>query len=1056
MKISNIAVNRPVTVAVLTVLLLAIAAFMVPDLSLEMMPDVEPPMVAVLTSFNGAGPVEVEQSVTEVLEKQLTNVSGLDSMTSTSSFDSSVIMLEFGFDQDLDEAVVDIRDALDVVENYLPDGADSPVIYQFDINGESIMRLVMEGEETADKLKELAEDIVQPRLERINGVASADITGGETRAARVDLSLNRLEAYGITASDIINALSNQNLQMSGGTLTANGMEYDLKIDERFTSIEDIARTVVATLNPELSVNESVNRSSVVRLEDVADVYSGTEDIENYFYINGNPGISVEVTNESDTNTIQIADAVIEALPSINAELPEGITVSVLYNNTTYIDSVLSQVYSSAWQGIILAVIILFLFLRSWRSTMIIGVSIPVSIVITLMLMYFFNITLNMMSLTGLILGLGMIVDNSIVILENIHQYRERGAKLRASAILGSQEMNNSITASTLTTLCVFLPIIIWKDGLQFVGDFFTDMIFTVVISLIVSYFTAVALVPALASRFIKLYSSRQRPIRNRFLASLERFGANTLSNIEHGYRRGLEFVLKNRLMIVTVVVVTLIFSVVSLSSLGISLMPSDSSDDTVTVSIEMPVGTTLERTQSTVLQFKDIIEEEVPEYEDLIISIGDTGSRRASGSYVGSIQILLPELENQTVSAPEVQEILRPFTTSIPDTEITFDSGRNFGTSDPVDVVVYSDDIDLASDTAAEIRDLMKEHIPQIVDPVTDLDEGMPEYRISIDKDRAAAYGLSVNEIATVINGLVDGSTPETYWEGTTELDIVVQLAEEDRTNLMDLDSLFISTSSGAKIALSNLASYTLQTGLSDINREDETRAVHVTADLVEGFGSTEAVTLIESVLEEYLILPDGVTYDFSGDRRDIKDMIPTLITVFIVALLMIFAVMAAQFESLVDPFIILFSIPLLIIGVVGVYFITGEVFSMFSVIGMVVLMGIVVNNGIVMVDYMNLLRKRGLPLNEAILLGTVSRLRPVLMTSLTTILSMVPMAFFPGEGTDMIRPIGQTIVGGLVSSTFITMFVTPTVYSLVNRDRKKKNDDDRPVEIVNKKETTA
>jgi len=364
-------------------------------------------------------------------------------------------------------------------------------------------------------------------------------------------------------------------------------------------------------------------------------------------------------------------------------------------------------------------------------------------------------------------------------------------------------------------------------------------------------------------------------------------------------------------------------------------------------------------------------------------------------------------------------------------------SGRSFGSDSPINVVVYSDNTDLGERTANEIRDLIRTNIPQAVDPVTDLDEGTPEYKISIDKDRAAAYGFTVSEIGNVINSLVDGSTPTSYWDESTELDIIVQLAEDERTDLLDLDAIFVIASGGEKIPLSNLVGYELSTGPLTINRENETRTIHVTADLAAGMASNQVQPLIQSMLEEKLILPDGVTYDFAGDRRSMAGMIPTLITVVIVAILMIFAVMASQFESLVDPFIIFFSIPLLVIGVVLVYTITGAALSLFSLIGMVVLTGIVVNNGIVMVDYMNLLRKRGATVTEAVLEGARSRLRPVLMTSLTTILGMVPMGFFPGDGTEMIQPIGQTIVGGLAGSTFITLFVTPVIYSLVNRDKK-------------------
>ncbi|MDC7126060.1 MAG: efflux RND transporter permease subunit [Spirochaetales bacterium] len=1047
MNLSEVSVNRPVTVAIITVLLLGVAAFMIPNLAVELTPDVDPPVALVYTELDGASPQEMEQSVTELLEKQLSNVSGLDELTSTSSEETSMVILEFDWDIDMDEATTDIRDSLDQIKNSLPDDATTPIIMKFDRNSEPIMTLIMRGDESADTLKRLAEDVVQPRLERVAGVASADVTGGETRAVRVDLSKERLEAYGITASTVTTALSARNLQISGGSIDTDGMEYDLRIDERYGSVEEIARTVVDTVETSSTIT-SVNRSNVVRLEDVADVYEGIEDKDSIYYIDGKQAISISVSRESDSNSVSIAKEVKEEIKAINDELPKGVTVELYYDDTEYISSVMSQVYNSAWQGIVLAMLVLFLFLRNIRSTIIIGISIPVSIVITLMAMYFFGITLNMMSLTGLILGLGMIVDNSIVILENIYQYRERGAKLRPAAILGSHEMFTSIVASTLTTLGVFVPMIIWKDGLEMIGQMFSDMIFTVVISLIVSFLTAILLVPALCSRLIKIYTHVQRPIKNRVIKSMYNFGERILTGLENLYKKVLTFSLANRLLVITLVVVIFIMSALKITSMGLSMFPSSESDDQVSVDFTLPVGTTMDYTEKIMSAFVDVIEDEISGYTHISMSVGGGNAMSSSGDNEGTVEISLPDVTEQTTSAADIEKVLRKHLNDFPDTEITIDSGMTFGSDSPIDVVVYSDNIDLAEETADEIKDLIKENIPQAVDPVTDLDEGQPEYQIVIDKDKAAAYGLTVSTIGNAINYLVDGTTPTSYWDDADELDVIVQLSEDERTELQDLDSMFIVASDGTNVPLSNLVSYEEGTGPLSISRENETRTVHVTADLEEGFASNQIQPMIESLLNEKLILPDGVSYEFSGDRQSIAEMVPTLLTVAIVALMMIFAIMASQFESLVDPFIIFFSIPLLLIGVVAVYVITGSTLSLFSIIGMVVLVGIVVNNGIVMVDYMNLLRKRGSTVYDSIIEGAKSRLRPVLMTSLTTILGMVPMAFFPGAGGDLISPIGKTIVGGLSGSTLITLVITPVVYSLVNgrKDKKKKNNNERRV----------
>lgn len=1033
MNITELAVKRPVTIIILTALFVGLAIFIVPDLAVDLYPSVSPPFISIRTSYTGAGPLEVEESVTRLLEKQLSNVSGLKKLNSTSSEGRSNIWLEFDYSTDLDEATTDVRDSLERVTRALPDGADSPSIFKFDLSSQAIMTLIVQGNEPSDKLKSIAEDTVQPLLERLDGVSSAEVRGGDTKQIKVDVSQSRLEAYNLTLSQISSALSSRNIQSGAGTVSKDGLDYTLRVDEKYGSLEEIRRTVITTLNSS-ETSKSINRSRVVRLEDIAEIYETNKDVNSIVYVNGSPSISLSIQNESGSNTVQVSDQIIKALPEINKQLPSGIKLSILYDNTTMIRNTLGQVYKSAIQGAILAMLVLFFFLRNIKSTLIIGLSIPVALLVTMMGMYFFGLTLNMISLTGLILGLGMIVDNSIVILENIYRYRERGAKLGPAAILGSREMVTAIMASTMTTLCVFIPLIIWKDNLEMMGQMFEDMIFTVVLSLIISLITAVTLVPALSSHFLKLDSRKQRPLRNRFLLFLDTKLEDFLISVEKGYRKTLIFALKNRALILTLVVVILIISIQLFTTLGINLQPRPRTDDRVSISLTMPMGTTLERTEIFIQEMRKIVEEEVEGYENLILNIGS-----GSSTNTGRIEINLPELGSQIDTPSDIQNKLRPYLNQFPEATFSFSSGRRMRSSSTVDIEIYSNDLDLASETALEIRDLLKENLPQVEDPVSSMEDGGPEYRIRINTDRASALGLSSSTIASTIRNLVDGKTATTYWKDGTELDIHVQLNEENRTTLGDLQSQYIRTASGDRIALTNLASLEKTVGPRSISRENETRVLHVTAGLAEGVAVTEIQPLIEELLKTQYLVPEGVEISYGGESREIEQFSAPFIIIIVVAVIMVFAVMASLFESLVDPLIIFFSIPLLLIGVVGVYKISGEAFSIFSAVGIVVLAGIVVNNGIVLVDYTNLLRSRGEELTQAILNAGQNRFRPILMTSLTTILGMLPMGFFPGEGTEFIRPIGQTVVGGLAVSTVITLFVTPIMYSLLNGRRTKK-----------------
>jgi HAE1 family hydrophobic/amphiphilic exporter-1 len=1054
MSLADISVNRPVTIVVIAALLLAISIFLIPGLAVDLYPSVDPPFMMVYTICSGAAPEEVEESVTQIVEKQLSNMEGLDSITSTSAENYSRIFLEFGYDVDLDDATNDVRDALERVTDNLPDYADSPQVMKFNFGSRPIMRLVIQGDVSQEKLKQLAQDVVQPKLERLAGVASAETRGGSSRVFNISVSENRLQAYKLNISQVSSALAGRNYSLGTGYIEREGIKYNVRVDEKFTSLEDIRRTVISSKSSG-SLSDPVNRSTVVRLEDIAEVSLEEKDASSVVYINGKSAITLSIQNESDTNSVQVVQSVYDELPSINKELPKGISVTALYDNTKMVKSTLNQVYSAAWQGGLLAMLVLFIFLRNIKSTLIIGLSLPLSILVTLAGMYFFGLTLNLITLTGLILGLGMIVDNSIVILENIYRYREMGTKLRTAAILGSREMMTAIIASTLTTLCVFVPMIIWKDDLGMMGQIFKDLIFTIVLSLVISLVTAITVVPALSSRFLKLNTRKQKPLKNPVLVFLDRSIEGFFKGLEKIYRSSLTFALSNRGLVMTLTAVLLLFSVAKFTTFGMNMQPQSSTDDSVTISLTMPVGTTLDRTQSVLLDMQRIIDEEIDGIDNLVLT---AGSNRNGISYTGSIEMMLPQPEDQIDNPASIKNKLRPYLNQFPDAVFAFSAGRRMGSGNPIDILIYSNDLDLASDTALTVRDLLLEQFPMVEDPLSSMENGAPQYRLVIDHERAASLGLSVSDIAGTIYTMLSGRNATTYFYEGEELNVHVELAEQDSSSLPDLEALSFRTPSGKHILLSNLAHFETTSGPKDIDRENEIRIVHVTAGLADGSAVSRIQPIIEEAINSQISLPEGVTIGFGGESQELKESNATFIIIIIAAIIMVFAVMASQFESLIDPFIIFFSIPLLIIGVVLVYMITGEAFSVYSAVGIVVLAGVVVNNGIVLVDYTNLLRERGQGLIEACIIGGVSRFRPILMTSLTTILGMIPMGFFPGEGTEMIRPIGQTIVGGLAVSTLMTLFVTPIMYSLLNScsERKKARRLEMKLEMIRERESVV
>jgi len=1038
MNLTETVVRRPVAVAIFFAIFIGLAAFLVPDIPVELFPDMEMPMIMVTTQYSGAGPEDVEQNVTKTLEQQLSNVSDLEAITSTSSEGMSMIRLEFDYSKDLDEATNDIRDKLDVASNMLPDDADSPVIFKMNSDDMPIMNLAVQGDLPQNQLRSIAEDTAQPLLERINGVATVSVQGGQEEIVRVDVSENRLEAYNLTLSMVAGSLNSQNYQLGSGNIQDGDTEYLIRTDEEFASLEEIENVVVSYAG-----GDAENPARVIRLKDVADVVLTNAEEEDRVFVNGEYGVTLSVQKESDANSIAVADDITAALKSINRQLPDGVKILTLADDSSMIRSIMNQTYNSLFQGILLAMVVLFFFLRTWASTIIIALSIPISIFITILFMYFMGLTINLMTLTGIILGLGMVVDCSIVILENIFRYRERGTKLSASAILGSREMIMSITASTLTTICVFIPIVMFADGLGMFGQIFKSLAYTIVIALSVSLVVAVTLVPSLSANYLKLYTRRQKPLKTGLLRKVDGAFERGFDGLDRGYKRLLSRLMDHKGKVLLLTALIFVLSLMQFGRMGIILAPP-MGDDSVTVSMELPQGTPLEETQQEVLQLVRIIEEEVQGIENMIVTVGETS--RFGGSAVTSratVEITLPDFQNQIDSADEIKQKLRPYFTHFPAAVLEFSGrGPGMGNDNPVDLVVRSDDLDAAVAVSEELKTLIKENLPGVTEPSTDMDEGLPQIEVVVDRDRAYSLGLDMYTVANEISAGIKGKTATRYRVNGDELDVEVVLREQDKSSLPDLNKIFVINSSGSRIAVSNVASLEKTTGPVSINREDEQRTVHVTGGLAEGYASTEAQKDIEELIAANMVLPDGVTVDLGGDFEDIAEQGNQMMIIGIIAILLVFSVMAAQFESLRDPFIIFLTIPLMLIGVILIYVITGEIFSIMSAVGLVVLAGLVVNSGIVLVDYTNLLLKRGYALKEACVEAGGNRLRPILMTTFTTILGMFPLAFFGGEGTEQVQPIAQTIVGGLLVSSLMTLFVTPVLFAVFNRNKARKSDD--------------
>ena len=704
-------------------------------------------------------------------------------------------------------------------------------------------------------------------------------------------------------------------------------------------------------------------------------------------------------------------------------------IEVLSDSTQLIKDSLSSVSSQAIGGAVLAVIILFLFLRSLKATLVVAVSIPTSIIFTITLMYFFGLTLNLMTLAGLALGVGLLVDNSIVILENIYRYREKGAKLKPAAIFGTGEMINAIVSATLTTICVFLPIALFRNQLDFIGELFTDLAFTVVISLLSSLFVALFLVPVLSSHYFPLSNPNQKTLKG-FWKGADALLDWLLSGLDRAYKRALAFTLKHKAVTLSAIVLVFAASLLILRQTGFKLMPNQQMDS-VQLNARLPLGTSLDTTREIVREFENIITRDVTGYKDIIVTLGQGGN-----SNQGRITLNLPPFRDRERSAEEIQDQLRSYFDLFPGVEFSFRTGGMGGMMGgaPIDIRVRSNNTAQGSETAEQIRRILQEEVPEALDPQINISEGLPQVNVVIDRERAYSFGLDMAAIGQEIRANMEGVTATRFRSGGKEYDILLILDEKDKQDLAALNRITVPNSRGIPIPLYSFASFERTTGPVNIRRFNQARQIIISAGLKPGARITDVEPRIRALLDEKIPKADDVLIEFSGEYSDLMKYGRIFAGIILVAVLLVFGVMAAQFESFVDPFIIFLSIPLTLIGVLGIHWIMGLSLSLFTAVGMVMLVGIVVNNGIVLIDYTNLLRRRGIALLDACVEAGGNRLRPILMTTLTTILSLVPVAFLRGEGSELIQPIAVTVIGGLSVSTLLTLFFVPVFYASVNR----------------------
>jgi HAE1 family hydrophobic/amphiphilic exporter-1 len=1033
-SIAKTVVGRPTTIFIIFALLIGLGLFALVNLPIDLTPEVNPPYLVVMTSYAGAGPEEVERSVTRPLEAALSSVSSLEEVTSTSSKGSSTVSMEFTYGTDLADASNSVRDALERVRNYLPTGADTPMIFKFNPSMIPIMRLMVTGNRTPEELREIAENTIVPRIEQTPGVATASVSGGREKIIRVEIPQSRLEAYNLTVTQLQQMIASQNMQTAAGTITDGGLSYILTTMGEYTSLDEIRNTVISYKGGGVA-NGQVDLPRSIYLRDIANVFESYRDETSAVLVNGVPAVQLSVQKQSGKNSVQTAKTLRDRLVRISKEIPQDIKITELSNTTDQIENSINQVTSTAVSGALLAIIILFIFLRSIKPTLIIGISIPVSIIVTIMFMYFAGLTLNLMTLAGLVLGVGMLVDNSIVILENIYHYREKGAKLHSAAMLGASEMLTAIIASTLTTICVFAPLVMFQGLLEMAGEMFAGLAFTIVISLVISLFVAMVLVPVLSSHYLPLVTRKQKPLRGP-LAVVDKAFDNFFKGLDNAYRKAVDRALRHKLIVIASLSLLFVGSILLIPKIGWQFMPEQAADS-VSINVTLPMGTPLAETEATLRQLQAIVEKEAKGYERLTLNAGGGGGMMGGDSgNSGSLRINLLKYEERIDSADDIKAKIRRHFNEFPGVVISFSSGGGMmmmGGGNPVDIVIRCDDLVKGKQIAGQISDVLKT-IPEVRETTISLSDGLPQIEIEIDRDRLYSLGLNTYTVGNEIKAAIDGLTATRYKSGGNDYDVILILAEADRNALPELDQIFVTSQIAGRVPLSNFASYKKGTGPLSINRENQSRVIHVTASVTPGTKLNVLEEKVRAEITRSIPNEDDVVIEYAGDNSEMVEIMRKFVLIVLVAVFLVFGVMASLFESFADPFIVIFTIPLSAIGIVAIYFITGEMFNIFTAVGLLVLVGVIVNNGIVLVDYTNLLRKRGYSLHDACVEAAGNRLRPILMSTLTTIIGLIPMAFFPGEGSEMVGPIGKTVFGGLSFGTLMTLFLMPIIYAIFNK----------------------
>ncbi len=1061
MWLTRLALRNPILILMMSLMVIALGAVAVDSLAVDLFPDITIPVVRVATFYTGAGPADIEKSITEPVERAVAATPGVDRVESTSKQGVSIVSVWFAYGTNLDNAQFEVQQRLANIMNTLPPGIQQPFINKFDITTIPVVAVGIASDGLDEKqLYDLAYNVIEPQLERLTGVASASVAGGKQREIEVMVDPNLLRARQLGILDVVNAVKSSNLLLPSGDLRAGNLDYNVFTN---TSVEDARPLNDVVVRPgappapgatgTAAAMFNAQSSAPVRVTDVAKVIDSTADQSNVVRINGRRGVYMRVLKQPGANTIAVVDAVRAALPKLR-NVPPTVKLDISFDQSQYIRSAVKSLEHEAVQGGALAMFVILVFLVSVRGTIIVSIAIPLSIVATFILLYFTKQTLNVFTLGGLALGVGRLVDDSIVELENIHRHLAMGQSRKQAVLAAAQEVAMPILVSTITTIIVFFPVLFLQGVAK---NLFMPLALTIAFALIMSFFVSRTVTPLLCLMWMKAPAHDAKP------RGLPGFITRSLDALDDAYARALTVVLRHRLIVVTAILGVFIASLFLFKKIGTEFFPQ-SDEAQVNVTFKTPIGTRVEKTELVAARLEQKVIQSLgkdhPFYTTYFTDSGLPLGRTAlytsnTGQHSGNLQINLVPRSQRPMSDVQAGEMVRTaIGDDFPGTQNIFFVGGivkrilNFGAPAPIDIEILGFDLDEASAYAKRLLPKLRELSdadgrPLLTDLQISREENYPELDVVVDREKAGTLGINETQVAqTVLSSLVGNTqfSPIPFVDRKTgnEYFINVRLDDEHRSHVDDLSDVFLRTPTNGLVPLSNIATVKRSSGPVLISRKYLQRIIDLTANIAPGKDLGTASAAVQKTIDD-TAPPDGFTATLGGQTAAQKEAFNGLKYAALMALALVYMVLASQFKSLVDPLVIMFSVPLGISGVAAMLYVTNTTLSVNSGMGIIMMVGIVVSNGVLLVDFANVLRARGKPLVEATVEAARTRLRPILMTTIATIVGLIPMALGIGEGSETNLPLARAVIGGLTVSTVFTLFLIPSLYTAFDRFAKRR-----------------